>query len=798
MPYLEITHEVMILKDGRVALGLQLFGEEWEKRSAPEYAALQQRLLAGLKSFPAGAVLQKIDVYDQQPFTVSSKEQGYFQSRQFRYFYHRPVLTHQAYLLLSLGHHQQPKANAVNSLFAFGKALLKHPMEGLQERAEQLERLGEEISVLLQSLGIGVRRLDDTGLQQLIDAYFNLDFADRVGEGRSEQRKLQKLPNGMSLGEKQVQLISLIGQGAQAEATSLENGLAGPFVRPLTHALQIPHLLITTIRVEQREKELKKLDLERKLNASLDFLSTQDNEVTQTELEAFTAEVRIGNDQLVSLQMGVVLWDTDRKALQRAVDQTVGAFRSLQGAECLVESMDTANLFVALAPGNAFQAYRWMLMRAENALCYWHFLSGYRAAKEGIYLCDRFQAPLLVRLFHPELNNQNAIVIGPSGSGKSFTVGSFIVQRFEQGHRQVIIDNGGTYKNAMTALGGAYYEYDPAAPLSFNPFWVPRTPDGRWMLDGDKLTFLTSLLATVWKGGGGLSQAERSVFSTLLPLFYHQYSEEVLAGDRPVRAPLLRNFYSWLERYDEQEREDTDYRRIVQNFDIDQFLLTLKPFVDGEYRGVLNAEQELDITDFPLVAFDMARVKSNLQLYPIVALLITDLALSQVRGFPDARKFIYMDEAWSMLAESMGEFVELMYRTIRKNNGSMCIITQGVEEITRSSVGAAIIANAATQIILNHNDESQIAKVGKVFGFTEHEIAKIRSIRVGPDWRELFVKQGDYGRVYVLDASPHLTAVLSSRPEERNHLSRLIEQRGSSEAGLNQYLEDRLQSQSHV
>ena len=101
-----------------------------------------------------------------------------------------------------------------------------------------------------------------------------------------------------------------------------------------------------------------------------------------------------------------------------------------------------------------------------------------------------------------------------------------------------------------------------------------------------------------------------------------------------------------------------------------------------------------------------------------------------------------------------------------------------------------------TQIILNHNDDSQISRVGETFGFTEHEIAKIRSIRVGTDWREIFVKQGDYAKVYILDAAPQLGAVLSSRPEERNHLARLIAQKGQTEAALHQYMED-LKAQRH-
>jgi type IV secretory pathway VirB4 component len=230
----------------------------------------------------------------------------------------------------------------------------------------------------------------------------------------------------------------------------------------------------------------------------------------------------------------------------------------------------------------------------------------------------------------------------------------------------------------------------------------------------------------------------------------------------------------------------------MQFFNAAQFLVVLKPFVEGEYKAVLNADREIDISDFRLVCFDMAKVKSDPSLYPVISMLITELALDQVRKFPSDQKYIYMDEAWSMLSDSMGDWVESMYRTIRKNNGSMCIITQGIDEIIESGVGSAIIANAQTQIILNHTDKNQVAKVAKHLGFTDHEVDKINSIRKGKGYRELFIKQGDVGKIYCLEVCPHLDAVLSSKPQERNYLRELTKRySGNIHFAVDQYIEDK-------
>lgn len=795
LPIERIEDNLLLLKDGRVAAGFSLELEEMEKKPEAGLRYESRVLQSLLNALPIGAVLQKIDIYYHEPFRIEKSKgnkKGYFEQKAINHFYNRLLLKHRSYIFISIGKDEQPRANPVNSLFAFGRSIGKNPFVGLEKRLEKITRLSSELMASISSLGLGIKRMGDGELDGLYKDYFSLSF----GSGRrGYERSITRSKRSMTLGEKQVKLINLIGQGALADSVMLNGGVASDFVFPLMQHLAIPHILSSSIRIENREKELKALDLDKKLNSSLDFLAGQDNDIKSVEIDEFTAGVRAKNEQLVSLNVSVILWSANPDLLESYVEQTLSGFRMLSGAKGWVETLDSSNLFFAAAPGNSFQGYRWLLMKAENALCYMSLSGNYKSDSQGIRLSDRFRNPLRVNLFNTDLNNQNALVIGPSGSGKSFTIGSFIIQRHEKQHRQIIIDNGGTYKNAMTALEGKYFEYDPEHPLSFNPFLLPKDERGKEHLSGDKLTFLISLLATLWKGGGKLSQPERSILSLLIPKFYAEMGkgkqEQMLRKQKGLRKLKLADFYYWLEEL-VYERVGEELERMEESFDFKQFLITLKPFVEGEYKEVLNAEIDMDISEYPLLAFDMAKVKSNLLLYPIIALLITELALDQIRAFPDQRKYIYMDEAWSMLSDSMGEFVENMYRTVRKNNGSMCIITQGITEITSSSVGAAIIANADTQIILNHSDKTRVQKLGDTLGFTGHELAKINSIRASKDYRELFIKQGEYGKVYLLEVSDHMMAVLSSKPKERNALTKLIAKKARVTHALDQFVENKL------
>jgi conjugal transfer ATP-binding protein TraC len=122
----------------------------------------------------------------------------------------------------------------------------------------------------------------------------------------------------------------------------------------------------------------------------------------------------------------------------------------------------------------------------------------------------------------------------------------------------------------------------------------------------------------------------------------------------------------------------------------------------------------------------------------------------------------------------MVDFIVSMYRTIRKTNGSITIITQGIGEILESRIGYALINNSSTKIILRHSNPDSLAKLQTPLGFTHHEMDLIRSVRSTSDFREFFIKQGSKGKVYILETAPELSAILTSKPQERNHLNRLV------------------------
>ncbi len=539
LPVFALEGGQLILKDGRVAVGFQIQPLEMEKLPASQYQALADCWVGACKSLPVGATVQKLDFCYYQPYRSGLTDKTFFERSTINHFYNRLVLQHRSYLFLSLGHARQPESNPVNTLFAWGKPFgLSNPFDGIEGRMELLPRLAREFRGLLTAAGIGAQALDEEGLSAVYRMYFNLEF-DPVPD--SFQRPFHASDHYAVLGEKKLYVISMLHQAGIVEsAVTNYTGVASPFIYPLTHYLQMPHILSASVTVLDTEKTLKALNSENKLNRLMDFLSTQDNLKKTEEITSFTHEMRTHNQNILHVNVSVTVWDADDQVRQGYVHEVAKAFGQLGGTTPFVETMDTANLFVGNAPGNSFHNYRKLLMTGDNAALYQNFISNYRQVTGGDeLLCDRFRNPLRVKLFNTNLNNQNSITIGPSGSGKSYTIGNLVVQRYELGYTQIILDVGGTYLSLMTALDGKYFEYDPERPLHLNPFLVERDEQGTYRLSGDKINFLTSLLSVIWKGARGeINPAQRAVFAKLLPKYYAHYNKEYLEG-RTAQPPSV-------------------------------------------------------------------------------------------------------------------------------------------------------------------------------------------------------------------------------------------------------------------
>ncbi|MEL6152683.1 MAG: DUF87 domain-containing protein, partial [Bacteroidota bacterium] len=571
IPIHSFEQELIVLEDGGVATGYAVQGFEDEGEPAATYEAFTQQLAHTIRQFPVGTVIQKLDSYYWQP-----------QGR----------LSHQAFLYLIVGApaYEEPQL----TFFARGRALVGSPFRHLADHLKTSQDLAKALEATLRPYW-KLQKLTAEDHLRTLHAYFNLDFG---GASTGLEHTIQHTGEALRVGHKHVQVVSMRSQ-AEAPTHAANNhkgqgkGVTVPFAWPLTHYLHCPHITTQVIRILDTERMMERWSEELAWSQGATTKERSERQATakRSEVAAFDEALREREEVLAAMAMVVILYDTATDRLCANVEKTKQAMRRLT-MQPMVETFDAANLLFATMPAAGHQCYRGLPMPLETALAQMISISPRKGDHQGIRLADRHGTPLYYDPCKAALDNQNAFVFGPSGSGKSFFNGKMIKERHEAGHIVLVIDSGGTYRRLFEALKGKYIEYSADKPLGLNPFLLKKT-QGRYDPTPQKLNFLTQLLGKMWKGDlkeNPLSEAQKALLARWLLAYYHQETD----------TPLLSRFYHWLAAQAQKELE------LAKLFPFEDFFVVLEPFANGIYQQHFNALDVEMLEENPLICFELA------------------------------------------------------------------------------------------------------------------------------------------------------------------------------------------------
>ncbi|MEV0811494.1 conjugal transfer protein TraC, partial [Micromonospora sp. NPDC050200] len=96
-----------------------------------------------------------------------------------------------------------------------------------------------------------------------------------------------------------------------------------------------------------------------------------------------------------------------------------------------------------------------------------------------------------------------------------------------------------------------------------------------------------------------------------------------------------------------------------------------------------------------------------------------------------ARRLVVVDEAWLLMRDGEGaRFLFRMSKAARKRHAGLTVITQDVADVLGTDLGQAVVANAATQVLLKQAPQA-IDAIGEAFGLTAGERRLLLAARVG-------------------------------------------------------------------
>lgn len=269
-------------------------------------------------------------------------------------------------------------------------------------------------------------------------------------------------------------------------------------------------------------------------------------------------------------------------------------------------------LFRSAIPGNGIELkdHDQFLTTANAALCLFfkESIAGDEPSDVLFRFTDRQGIPLGIDLADlpmrtGRISNRNKVVIGPSGSGKSFFMNSLIEQYMGLNMDVVIIDTGHSYSSLCQYFEGKYITYADDAPITMNPFQISQIE-----LNIEKRDFLCTLIAVVWKGSeGALSTIEHDVIAHVISAYFNA----AFADGRPL------GFNSFYEFALETIPGIRSAEQIP--FDLDEFRFVLKKFYrGGEFEEILNKQADRSLLTEKFVVFEIDAIKEHKILFRYV------------------------------------------------------------------------------------------------------------------------------------------------------------------------------------
>jgi type IV secretory pathway VirB4 component len=365
-------------------------------------------------------------------------------------------------------------------------------------------------------------------------------------------------------------------------------------------------------------------------------------------------------------------------------------------------------------------------------------LYGFNVGSQGLVHHDRFA-----------LDNHNSVILGRSGAGKSYLVKLELLRSLYRGIEIHVIDPEDEYARLAAAVGGTYVHLG-AEQVRLNPLDLPihTRPDGRRTAPRDALIRRSLFLHTVISVllGSELEATERAALDRAITATYQRVgiTSDPRTWTRP--APLLADLAEVLTGTGDPAGVELAAR--------------LHPYVAGAFSGLFSGPTSTR-PEGHLVVFSLRDLADELK--PIGTLLTLDAVWRQVSN-PAIRKprLVVVDEAWLLMKEPAGaEFLFRMAKASRKQWAGLTVATQDTADVLGSDLGKAVVANAATQILLRQASQA-IDEITRTFDLSMGE----RQFLLSADRGQGLLSTGTQRVAFQSIASPVEHELVTSNPAE--------------------------------
>jgi type IV secretion system protein TrbE len=440
-----------------------------------------------------------------------------------------------------------------------------------------------------------------------------------------------------------------------------------------------------------------------------------------------------------------VLYHQNRSTVKQAAAECFKVFAT-HGAQLVEERYNQLNAWLAVVPGNSAYNLRRIWITDANCADLSFLFTLKSGETENAHLGAEYLAvfetnhrtPYFLNLHYQDI--AHSIILGATGSGKSFFLNFLLTHLQKYGPQTYIFDLGGSYENLTRLFEGSYLRVGlDGETFTINPFLLDSTRDN--------LQFLFSFVKVLIEAGTTrlTSEDERDLYAQIENLY------EVEPEQR--RLLTLANMLNRrLRQALEQWVEGGPFGSLFDNVDD---TLTFARFQTFDFEGMDKVPQVLE----PLLFYVLHRANAS----------IYDPA--QTTTF----KAFVMDEAWRFLRHpTIQRYILEALKTWRKKNAAMILATQSSDDLLRSEMLNVVIESCATKMFLANPDMDK-KLYREMFHLNETEAELIA--RLIPK-QQILIKRPDMARVVNLNVARKDYWLYTSSPYERDRRRQAFEQYG--------------------
>ena len=338
------------------------------------------------------------------------------------------------------------------------------------------------------------------------------------------------------------------------------------------------------------------------------------------------------------------------------------------------------------------EIYAQRLLTTESAALFIPFTAQEFSHDNGMYYGINAVSRNLILYNRTNAGNANGVILGTSGSGKSFAAKREMLNVALTTDADIfIIDPEREYAAMAELLGGEVVKIAPGSKNHINPFDM----DLDYADEDDPITlksdFICSLCETMVGSRYGLSPIQKSVIDRCVRRIYTPYIEYMSTVHRGKasdfsRSPTLKDFYNELLSQPEIEAQN--------------LALALEIFCDGSL-DTFSYHTNVDITN-RFVVYDIKDLGTQMKELGLQVCLNDIWNRTIANKKRHKRTWFYIDEFYLLTqTDTSAQFLQQIFKRARKWGGVPTGITQNVEDLLSSREARGIISNCDFIMMLN-------------------------------------------------------------------------------------------------